>query len=217
MHPAFYYKLLLYKMKKILTIAVLVLCSTMAFSQPATATSNLSSRAKAMRMMNFGHEEYMIKDIKVYTDTMTVYSLSNFIIYPFGQWESMEQYITDNQLHWYRESGYRKYFDSMEVSVNRMKRLDDSYLDMFYSIWTRKVELLGGRINDPEVKLANGIHVGMAKDDVLKVFFKKYPKSYTSEVAVLKVISGAGEVAEIYTFKGEKLRHIKIETAYKYY
>ncbi|MBQ6742212.1 MAG: hypothetical protein IJR04_06455 [Bacteroidales bacterium] len=204
-------------MKKILTIAALVLCSTMAFSQPATSTSGLSSRAKAMRMMNFSREEYMIKDIKVYTDTMTVYSLSNIIIYPFGQWESMEQYITDNQLHWYRESGYRKFFDSMEVSVNRMKRLDDSYLDMFYSIWTRKVELLGGRINDPEVILTNGIHVGMSKDDVFKVFFKKYPKSYTSEVAVLKVISGAGEVAEIYTFKGQKLRHIKIETAYKYY
>ena len=204
-------------MKKILTIAALVLCSTMAFSQPATSTSGLSSRAKAMRMMNFGREEYMIKDIKVYTDTMTVYSLSNYVIYPFGEWESMEQYITDNQLHWYRESGYRSYFDSMEVSVNRMKRLDDSYLDMFYSIWTRKVELLGGRINDPEVILTNGIHVGMSKDDVFKVFFKKYPKSYTSEVAVLKVISGAGEVAEIYTFKGQKLRHIKIETAYKYY
>lgn len=204
-------------MKKILTIAALVLCSTMAFSQPATSTSGLSSRAKAMRMMNFSREEYMIKDIKVYTDTMTVYSLSNIIIYPFGQWESMEQYITDNQLHWYRESDYRKFFDSMEVSVNRMKRLDDSYLDMFYSIWTRKVELLGGRINDPEVILTNGIHVGMSKDDVFKVFFKKYPKSYTSEVAVLKVISGAGEVAEIYTFKGQKLRHIKIETAYKYY
>lgn len=204
-------------MKKILTIAALVLCSTMAFSQPATSTSGLSSRAKAMRMMNFSREEYMIKDIKVYTDTMTVYSLSNIIIYPFGQWESMEQYITDNQLHWYRESGYRKFFDSMEVSVNRMKRLDDSYLDMFYSIWTRKVELLGGHINDPEVILTNGIHVGMSKDDVFKVFFKKYPKSYTSEVAVLKVISGAGEVAEIYTFKGQKLRHIKIETAYKYY
>ena len=204
-------------MKKILTIAALVLCSTMAFSQPATSTSGLSSRAKAMRMMNFSREEYMIKDIKVYTDTMTVYSLSNIIIYPFGQWESMEQYITDNQLHWYRESGYRKFFDSMEVSVNRMKRLDDSYLDMFYSIWTRKVELLGGRINDPEVILTNGIHVGMSKDDVFKVFFKKYPKSYTSEVAGLKVISGAGEVAEIYTFKGQKLRHIKIETAYKYY
>lgn len=204
-------------MKKILTIAALVLCSTMAFSQPATSTSGLSSRAKAMRMMNFSREEYMIKDIKVYTDTMTVYSLSNIIIYPFGQWESMEQYITDNQLHWYRESDYRKFFDSMEVSVNRMKRLDDSYLDMFYSIWTRKVELLGGHINDPEVILTNGIHVGMSKDDVFKVFFKKYPKSYTSEVAVLKVISGAGEVAEIYTFKGQKLRHIKIETAYKYY
>ncbi|MBR1549289.1 MAG: hypothetical protein IJ634_01475 [Bacteroidales bacterium] len=198
-------------MKKILTIAAMVLCSTMAFSQ------QVASRAKAMRMMNFGREEYMIKDIKVYTDTMTVYSLSNYVIYPFGEWESMEQYITDNQLHWYRESGYRSYFDSMEVSVNRMKRLDDSYLDMFYSIWTRKVELLGGRINDPEIVLANGIHVGMSKDDVFRVFFKKYPKSYTSDVAVLKVISGAGEVAEIYTFKGTRLRHVKIETAYNYY
>lgn len=198
-------------MKKILTIAALVLCSSLAFSQ------QVASRAKAMRMMAFGREEYMIKDIKVYTDTMTVYSLSNHVIYPFGVWESMEQYITDNQLHWYRESDYRKYFDSMEVSVNRMKRLDDSYLDMFYSIWTRKVELLGGRISDPEVVLANGIRVGMMKDDVLKVFFKKYPKSYTADVQVLKIISGAGEVAEIYTFKGQKLRHIKIETAYKYY
>ena len=199
-------------MKKALIIAALVLCSTMATAQKNVATGNVSSRAKAMRMMNFGREEYMIKDIKVYTDTMTVYSLSNYVIYPFGEWESMEQYITDNQLHW-----YRKYFDSMEVSVNRMKRLDDSYLDMFYSIWTRKVELLGGRINDPEIQLANGIHVGMSKDEVFHVFFKKYPKSYTSDVAVLKVISGAGEVAEIYTFKGTKLRHVKIETAYNYY
>lgn len=204
-------------MKKILTIAVLLLCGTTMFAQQSTPAGNVSSRAKAMRMMNFSREEYMIKDIKVYTDTMTVYSLSNYIIYPFGEWKSMEDYITDNQLHWYRESGYRQFFDSMEVSVNRMKRLDDSYLDMFYSTWTRKVELLGGRINDPEVVLANGIHVGMAKDDVFKVFFKKYPKSYTADVSVLKVISGAGEVAEIYTFKGTKLRHIKIETAYKYY
>ena len=198
-------------MKKILTLALLLLAIGSANSQ------QVASRAKAMRMMSFSRPEYQIKDIKVYTDTMTLYSLSNYVIYPFGEWSSMEQYITDNQLHWYRESGYRQYFDSMEVSVNRMKRLDGSYIDMFYSIWTKKVELLGGRINDPEIVLDNGIHVGMSKDDVFKVFFKKYPKSYTSDVAVLKVISGAGEVAEIYTFKGTKLRHVKIETAYKYY
>lgn len=198
-------------MKRILTLAALVLCSSMAFSQ------QVASRAKAMRMMSFSRPEYQIKDIKVYADTMTVYSLSSQVIYPFGQWDSIEYFMTDNKLHWYRESDYRHYFDSMEVSVNRIKRLDDSYLDLFYSIWTRKVELLGGRINDPEVVLANGLHVGMSKDDVFKVFFKQYPKSYTADVQVLKIISGAGEVAEIYTFKGTKLRHIKVETAYKYY
>ena len=168
-------------------------------------------------MLAFSRPEYQIKDIKVYTDTMTVYSLSRSIIYPFGEWTSVEQYITDNQLHWYREQNYRHYYDSMEVSVNRMSRVDGSFIDMYYSIWTNKVELLAGYIADSEVKLANGIHTGMTKDEVMNVFFKKYPRSYTQDVLVLKVISGAGEVAEIYTFKGTKLRHIKIETAYKYY
>lgn len=198
-------------MKRILTIAILLTLAGTGFSQ------QVASRAKAMRMMNFSRPEYQIKDLKVYTDTMTVYSLAGYIIYPFGEWSSVEQYITDNQLSWYREIGYQKYYDSMEVSVNRMRRYDDSYIDLYYSIWTKKVELLGGYITDPEVTLDNGIHVGMTKDEVFKVFFKKYPKSYTSDVAVLKVVSGAGEVAEIYTFKGTKLRHIKIETAYKYY
>ena len=198
-------------MKRTLTIVALLLASSMAFSQ------QVASRAKAMRMMNFSRPEYEIKDIKVYTDTMTVYSLSRYIIYPLGEWSSVEQYITDNQLHWYRDIGYRNYYDSMEVSVNRMRRTDDSYIDMYYSIWTEQVELVGGYIADPKVQLVNGLHVGMSKDDVFKVFFKKYPKSYTADVAVLKVVSGAGEVAEIYTFHGQKLRHIKIETAYKYY
>lgn len=198
-------------MKRILAISLMLLAGGAMFGQ------QVASRAKAMRMMNFSRPEYMIKDIKVYTDTMTIYSLDSRIIYPIGEWSSVEQYITDNQLNWYREIGYKKYYDSMEVSVNRMRRYDDSYLDLYYSIWTKKVELLGGYLRDPEVVLANGVHVGMSKDDVMKVFFKKYPKSYTADVAVLKVISGAGEVAEIYTFKGTKLRHIKIETAYKYY
>lgn len=198
-------------MKRILTLAALMLCCSVTFSQ------QVASRAKAMRMMTFSRPEYQIKDIKVYADTMTVYALARQVIYPLGEWDSIEYFMTDNQLHWYRESDYRHYLDSMEVSVNRLRRLDNSYLDLFYSIWTRKVELLGGQINDAEVKLINGLHVGMSKDDVFKVYFKKYPKSYTADVQVLKVISGANEVAEIYTFKGQKLRHIKFETAYKYY
>lgn len=194
-----------------MTMAAAVLLAATGMSQ------QVASRAKAMRMMNFSRPEYQIKDIKVYTDTMTVYSLANYVVYPLGEWNSVEQYITGNQLSWYRDVGYKNYYDSMEVSVNRVRRGDDSYVDMYYSIWTKKVELLGGYIADPEVELVNGLRVGMSKDDVFKVFFKRYPKSYTADVAVLKVMSGAGEVAEIYTFRGQKLRHIKVETSYKYY
>ena len=198
-------------MKKIVLIAAMLMIAASGMAQ------QVASRAKALRMMSFSRPEYQIKDIKVYADTMTVYSLANYVIYPFGEWASVEQYITDNQLTWYRDIGYKKYFDSMEVSVNRMSRLDGSYIDMYYSIWTKKVELLAGYILDKEIQLANGIHTGMTKDEVMNVFFKRFPRSYTADVMVLKVISGAGEVAEIYTFKGTKLRHIKIETAYKYY
>ncbi|MBR1850121.1 MAG: hypothetical protein IJ789_01985 [Bacteroidales bacterium] len=198
-------------MKKFAIVALMACLTSVGFAQ------QVSSRAKAMRMMTYSRPEYQVKDIKVYTDTMTVYTLADYVIYPVGKWSSIEQYITDNQLQWYREVGYKAYFDSMSVSVNTMKRLDGSFLDMYYSIWTKRVELLGGKITDPEVVLDNGVHVGMRKDDVFKVFFKRYPKSYTADVAVLKVMSAAGEVAEIYTFKGDKLRHVQIVTRYKYY
>lgn len=183
----------------------------------AVSAQEVSSRAKAMRMMTYSKPEYMIKDIKVLADTMIVYSLADYVIYPIGKWENVEQYITNTQLQWYRDVGYKNYFDSMTVSVNTLRRLDDSYLDMYRSISTGRVEMISGKITDPEVVLDNGIHAGMSKDDVFKVLFKRFPKSYVADIAVLKVISGAGEVGQVYTFKGNKLRHIGIISKYKYY
>lgn len=194
--------------------SVLAICAVMAMSVSA---QEIGSRAKAMRMMTFSKPEYIVKDIKVLADTMTVYSLADYVIYPIGKWENVEQYITNTQLQWYREVGYKRYFDSMSVSVNTLRRLDDSYLDMYRSITTGRVEMIAGKITDPEVVLDNGVHVGMTKEDVFRIIFKRFPKSYVADINVLKVISGAGEVGEIYTFRGNKLRHIGIISKYKYY
>lgn len=198
-------------MKRILLTITLVACVFVLQAQ------EVSSRAKAMRMMTYTKPEYMVKDIKILGDTMIVFSLADYVIYPIGKWENVEQYITSTQLHWYRESGYKHFFDTMAVSVNTLRRLDDSYLDMYRSITTGRVEMIAGKITDPEVELENGVHVGMSKEQVFNVVFKCFPKSYISEISVLKVISGADEVAEIYTFRGQKLRHIGITSKYKYY
>lgn len=198
-------------MKKIFVFAVLAALFSIVSAQ------ELSSRAKAMRMMTFAKPEYMVKDIKVLADTMTVYALSDIVIYPIGKWENVEQYITSTQLQWYREVGYKNYYDSMVVSVNTLRRLDDSYIDMYHSITTGRVEMIAGHITDAEVKLDNGVYVGMSKEDVFRTIFKRFPKSYVNDIAVLKVISGAGEVGEVYTFRGNKLRHIGIISKYKYY
>lgn len=198
-------------MKKFLLIASFALLAFVSNAQ------QVSTRAKAVRMMAYARPEYIVKDIKVYADTMTVYSLADYPIYPIGKWSSVEQFITSNKLLWYRESGYKTFFDTMTVAVNTLKRLDGTNINVYRSIWTNKLEMIAARITDPEVVLDNGIYVGMPKEDVFKVFFKSYPKSYTAETTVLKIIAGTSEMCEIYTFKGNKLRHIQIQSRYKYY
>ena len=81
-------------MKKFLLTLALLATTMVGYSQ------QVSSRAKALRMMTYARPEYMVKDIKVYTDTMTVYSLSEYVIYPIGKWETVEEYITNCQLKW---------------------------------------------------------------------------------------------------------------------
>ena len=105
----------------------------------------------------------------------------------------------------------------MTVAVNTLKRLDGSNINWYRSIWTNKLEMVAAKITDTAVVLDNGLKVGMSKEDVFKTIFKSYPKSYTAEINVLKVIAGAAEVGEIYTFKGNKLRHIQVISKYKYY
>ena len=105
----------------------------------------------------------------------------------------------------------------MEVSVNTLKRIDGTFIDLYRAIWTARVEVLDGKIFDKEVVLANGIHVGMTKEEVFNVLFRKFPRSYVADISVLKVVSGANEVGQIYTFKGDRLRHIGIISHYKYY
>lgn len=200
-------------MKKLIPLLLLAFVAT---SLP-TFSQQVSSRAKAMRMMTFTRPEYMVKDIKVFTDTMTVYTLAEYVIYPFGKWNSVEQYVTEGQLKWERKVGYKHYLDSMHVSVNTLERLDGSFIDVYRSITTGIMEMLAAKITDPEVSFVNGLHPGMTKQEVFAVFFKNYPKSYTADINVLKVISGADEVGQIYTFQGNKLRHIQVVSKYKYY
>lgn len=198
-------------MKKILTITAILLCICGAYAQ------NLSQRAISARMKDFSRPEYMVKDIKYYTDTMTVVSLSEYVIYPLGKYNRVESYVNRSGIDWYREVGYQRFFDTMNVSVHSLKRLDDSFIDVFMAINTEKMEIVGAYITDTIVKLQNGIKVGMSKEDVFKVFFEKTPRAYLANVNVLRVASGANEIAELYIFKRNKLKAIAFVTKYRYY
>ena len=198
-------------MKKIFLLVSLVAISIMGQAQ------QVSARAKALRIMDYARPEYKVKDVKIIADTMIVYSLSDYVIYPFGKWNNLEDYITNTGLKWYRGVGYERFMNGMEVSVNTIKRVDDSYIDIYRSISTGMVEMLSAKITDPEVVFKNGLHVGMSMQDVYLTYFTKFLKSYVLDVNVLKIISGGGEVAQIYTFRGNKLRHLQVWSDYKFY
>ncbi|MBO4741875.1 MAG: hypothetical protein J5605_09605 [Bacteroidales bacterium] len=198
-------------MKKFLLLAASIVLFGTAFSQ------NLSQRAISARMKTFARPEYMVKDIKYYTDTMTVVALSEYVIYPLGKYSKIENYVHRSRIDWYRESGYRDFFDTMHVSVNTLSRLDGSHVDAFIAINTNKMEIVDGFITDTNIVLQNGIKVGMTKEEVFSVFFETYPRAYLANINVLRVSSGASEISEIYTFRGKKLKSIGFVTRYKYY
>lgn len=198
-------------MRKILVFAVIILSLGEVFSQ------NLSQRAISARMKTFARPEYMVKDIKYYTDTMTVISLSEYVIYPLGKHSKIESYVHRSGIDWYRESGYQNFFDTLHVSVNTLSRLDGSHVDAFIAINTNKMEMVDGYITDTNIVLQNGIKVGMSKEEVFSKFFSTYPRAYLANINVLRVSSGANEISEIYTFRGKKLKSIGFVTRYKYY
>ncbi|MBQ7280976.1 MAG: hypothetical protein IJR13_09725 [Bacteroidales bacterium] len=198
-------------MKKILFVVLFAAMAMMGHGQ------QVSARAKALRIMDYARPEYKVKDVKIIADTMIVYSLSDYVVYPFGKWNNLEDYITNTGLKWYRGVGYERFMNGMEVSVNSIKRIDDSYIDIYRSISTGLVEMLSAKITDPEVVFKNGLHVGMTMQDVYLTYFTKFLKSYVLDVNVLKIISGGGEVAQIYTFRGNKLRHLQVRSDYKFY
>ena len=147
-------------MKK--TILIFALMATVL----SVSAQRVSSRAKAVRMLAYARPEYQVKDVKVYADTMTVFSLADYPIYPLGKWSSVEQFITNNQLLWYRESGYKSFYDTMTVAVNSLTRLDGTNIHFYRSIWTDKLEMIAAKITDTAVVLDNGIRVGMSKEEV---------------------------------------------------
>ncbi len=199
-------------MKKIalIAIALLSICNVEA--------QNISQRARSMRMESYAKDEYQVKDIKIFDDTMFVICRSEYVHYPVGKFNSVDAYINRSNLDWYRQMNYRSFFsDSLRVPVTNIKRLDDSYIDTYSSINTGKMEIIGGHITDPAIKLRLKVCVGMSKKDVFMAFFRAFPQTYIADINVLRIVSAGGEFAQIFTFKRNRLQYIDFITNYRYY
>ena len=196
----------------------IALFSLILISICSLEAQNISQRARSMRMESYAKDEYQVKDIKIFDDTMFVICRSEYVHYPLGKYNSVDAYINRSNLDWYRQMNYRKFFsDSLSVPVTHINRLDGSYVDTYSSMNTGKMEIIAGHITDSSIKLRLKVCVGMKKSEVFAAFVRAFPKTYIADINVLRIVSAGGEFAQVFTFKRNKLQYIDFLTNYRYY
>ncbi|MBR5784781.1 MAG: hypothetical protein IKY43_06415 [Bacteroidales bacterium] len=199
-------------MKKVAIILVSIL------SIVSVEAQNISQRARSLRMESYAKDEYQVKDIKIFDDTMIVICRSEYVHYPLGKYNSVDAYVNRSRMDWYREMSYRNFFnDSLRVPVTRVHRLDGSFIDTYSSMNTGKMEIIGGHITDSEILIRQKVRVGVKKTDVYSAFFRAVPRTYIADINVLRIESAGGEFAQLFTFKRGVLVSIDFLTSYRYY
>ncbi len=178
---------------------------------------NFTPEVKAERLKQLVTNGFKVESVKISHDTLKVVLLDDFLFYPFGRIKNMDAFINRTKLEWYRSVDRFKYQDSLDMTIYKLWRLDDSFIEFFYGIETHNMEMIEANITDKAINLSYGIHCGMAKQELLNLFFKTPPPVLIGDIKCVRFVSGLYELQHCYTFDDQDiLRQIYIEREYKY-
>lgn len=161
-------------------------------------------------------KEFKVTEVHLKEDTLVVISLSEFLFYPFGKYADVGNFIKRSHIEWYRSVDRFWYNDTVDMSVYKFWRLDDSYLNFYISIDTELMELINGNITDKEVVLKNQCRVGMSKQNFFNLFFISPTPNMFNGIKYVKFISGLYYLEHVYEFDSDELKRIQFLTEYKY-
>ena len=149
---------------------------------------------------------------RITPDTLQLVSTSAFLYYPFGKFTSIAG-LQKNlpAVIFKRES------DKNDVSAKIYRGvIGNAFVKMFFDQEKKSLEIVSGNIYTPELKLGNGIKIGMKKRAFFAKFFKKASTAEQGSKRIVELISGLDGIRHYYTFKNNVLAHIEFDTDYQF-
>ena len=128
-----------------------------------------------------------------------------------------------------RLNEFNNYLNSFNLDVEQQYPNNDTLLDLrvLYNLSYRDtkikvlsdpenktIEIVSGKILDPELKLVNGFQVGMTKAAFIDSLFSKKPADF-SKIKVVEIESGLMGIWHYYIFEHDTLKSILLDTDYQ--
>ncbi|RZJ73641.1 hypothetical protein [Flavobacterium sp.] len=146
-------------------------------------------------------------------DTLKLVTCAKFVYEPFGQLESADDFPKS---HLRNFSAVEKTVkaDGIDYKIQSLK-LGSSRLVLFFDQGDEAEThsyILGGEIDDESVLFADGIQIGMTKQDFLNTFFDDFRLTDFDRFEVVQLISCVDGISHLYTFKNQELAMVLFKT-----
>ena len=146
-------------------------------------------------------------------DTLLLVTCSDFVYFPFGEINTKSDLQSSKLKNF-------KILDKNETITNdvvefQILTYNSSKLILFFADDTEASKhsyIFKGEISDENVRLNDGIMIGMTKEDFFSSFFHDFPKELINKYKFVVFESCVQDIKHTYTFNGDKLQSINFIT-----
>jgi hypothetical protein len=195
------------------SITMIKVCGSPAKEERHNIDAQLSiSSLQTETLEKSAKKDLQLVELSIQKDTLNIVSTSSFIFYPLGKFIAIEKIRQSNP----------QFATVIEHDKNDKKaklyRLSskNSFVKFFKDPNKATLEIVSGKIINPEIMLKNGIRVGMSKINFFNLFFNKMTEHQVNNIKVVKLISALNGITHVYTFENEKLNRLAFDTDYTF-
>ena len=177
-------------------------------SSATEESSTLDYRSDSLDV--FFKKQYEIEYYKIGKDTLEIVSGSDFLYYPLGSCQGAA--CLKSKLP---KFAFQTEIDATDEPVNlEWGTFNNSFIKMIYDPEKKRMQIVSGKIVDPEVVFTNGIRPGISKERFMSLFIKDHSFTKGSRPKIVQLTSVVNGISHIYSFEDNALKSIEFNTDY---
>jgi len=149
-------------------------------------------------------------------DTLNIVTTNQFAYYPFGKYFSIEEFNNSLKSFILGVEQQYPYNDTLlDLRVLYNLTYKDSKIKVLTDPDNKTIEIVSGKILNPEVVFVNGFQVGMTKAAFIDSLFSINPVDFP-KIKVVEIESGLMGIWHYYKFEQDTLKSILLDTDYQF-